>query len=86
MTKLLEQVFAAASKLPSPDQDALAARWLAELADAAPSDDASIDLVSRGIKAEEADELRWRLATFAEGWNAPEMSDYDNYQPPAGQS
>ena len=33
MTKLLEQVFAAAAKLPAPDQDALAARWMAELAD-----------------------------------------------------
>ena len=41
-----------------------------------------IDLGSRGLTQEQINELRFQLATFAEGWNAPEMSDYDNYQPP----
>ena len=33
MTDLLEKVFAAAAKLPPEEQDELARRWLAELAD-----------------------------------------------------
>ena len=33
MTKLLERAFAEAAKLPPAEQDALAQRWLAELAD-----------------------------------------------------
>ena len=31
MTKLLQRVMAEAEKLPAEDQDAIAARWLAEL-------------------------------------------------------
>ncbi len=39
----------------------------------------SIDLRERGISVEQASDLRVRLATFAEEWNAPEMDIYDNY-------
>jgi len=38
-----------------------------------------IDLRRRGITEEQAAELRARLATFAEDWDTPEMSIYDNY-------
>jgi hypothetical protein len=38
-----------------------------------------IDLGERGMSAAEADELRSRLAAFADEWNSPEMSAYDNY-------
>jgi len=40
---------------------------------------AGIDLRSRGIAEEQAGELRAQLATFAEEWDSPEMSVYDNY-------
>ena len=36
-------------------------------------------LTERGITPEQAAELRARLATFAEEWDSPEMSAYDNY-------
>jgi hypothetical protein len=39
----------------------------------------SIDLQTRGIDEEQAADLRARLATFAEDWDSPEMSIYDNY-------
>jgi hypothetical protein len=39
----------------------------------------TIDLRERGINAFEAAELRSRLATFAEDWDSPEMSIYDDY-------
>jgi hypothetical protein len=39
----------------------------------------TIDLRSHGIDAAEAGELRGRLAAFAEEWDSPEMSAYDNY-------
>ncbi len=39
----------------------------------------TIDLAQRGIKAEEAAEIRARLATFAEDWDSPEMAVYDDY-------
>lgn len=39
----------------------------------------SIDLRERGINEVEAAEMRARLATFAEDWDSPEMSVYDNY-------
>ena len=38
-----------------------------------------VDLRQRGIDAEEASELRARLATFAEDWDSPEMAIYDDY-------
>ena len=38
-----------------------------------------VDLRTRGISEEQAAELRARLATFAEDWDSPEMSIYDNY-------
>jgi len=38
-----------------------------------------IDLRTRGITKKQAAELRARLATFAEDWDSPEMSIYDNY-------
>ncbi len=38
-----------------------------------------IDLQSRGIDAAQAADLRARLSTFAEDWDSPEMSAYDNY-------
>jgi len=39
----------------------------------------SIDLQKRGIDRARAADLRERLATFAEDWESPEMSIYDNY-------
>jgi len=38
-----------------------------------------IDLRTRGMNEKQAAELRARLATFAEDWDSPEMSIYDNY-------
>ncbi|MDE2999442.1 MAG: hypothetical protein OXU79_10250 [Gemmatimonadota bacterium] len=39
----------------------------------------SIDLQKRGIDKAQAAVLRERLTTFAEDWETPEMSIYDNY-------
>ncbi len=39
----------------------------------------SIDLRERDIDKTQAAELRARFATFAEDWESPEMSVYDNY-------
>ncbi|WKZ46303.1 MAG: hypothetical protein QY306_10845 [Anaerolineales bacterium] len=39
-----------------------------------------IDLRARGMSEEEASELRTQLAAFAEEWDSPEMSIYDNYE------
>ena len=38
-----------------------------------------IDLHARGINEEQASELRAQFAAFAEEWDSPEMSIYDNY-------
>jgi hypothetical protein len=38
-----------------------------------------IDLRARGISEERANSLRAQLAAFAEEWDSPEMSVYDNY-------
>ena len=38
-----------------------------------------IDLSSHGITEPEAAELRTRLTPFAEDWNDPKMSVYDDY-------
>ena len=39
----------------------------------------AIDLRARGIDDAQAADLRARLAAFAEDWEGPEMSVYDNY-------
>lgn len=38
-----------------------------------------IDLASQGINREQAEILRENLATFAEDWDSPEMTIYNNY-------
>jgi hypothetical protein len=38
-----------------------------------------IDLVSRGISLEQAAEMRNRLLSFDEDWNAPGMEVYDEF-------
>ncbi len=38
-----------------------------------------IDLRVRGISEDQASALRSQLASFAEEWDSPEMSVYDNY-------
>lgn len=38
-----------------------------------------IDLTAQGIDRAQAETLRANLATFAEDWDSPEMSIYDNY-------
>jgi len=38
-----------------------------------------IDLGTYGIDETQAESLRDNLASFAEDWNSPEMSIYDNY-------
>ena len=57
----------------SPEERRLIARRLAEL------ESGSVDLQSRGIAAHEAAELRHRLDRFAEDWDSPEMTAYDDY-------
>jgi len=43
-----------------------------------------IDLRERGIDETQADELRARLAAFAEDWDRPEMDAYNNYDEAKG--
>ncbi len=38
----------------------------------------AIELKTRGINEEQAADLRARLVTFAQDWDSPEMSIYDN--------
>lgn len=38
-----------------------------------------VDLSERGIDEQQAAELRGQLKSFAEDWDSPEMSFYDNY-------
>jgi hypothetical protein len=38
-----------------------------------------VDLAAHGIDRSQAEVLHDRLATFADDWNSPEMSIYDNY-------
>ena len=38
-----------------------------------------IDLAAQGIDKTQAEVLRANLATFAEDWNSPEMSIYNDY-------
>lgn len=40
----------------------------------------NIDLKSRGINQEEAENIREKLAVFADEWNREEMNIYDNYE------
>ncbi|WP_310425738.1 hypothetical protein [Chamaesiphon sp. VAR_48_metabat_135_sub] len=42
-------------------------------------DSNDVDLATHGIDKSQAEALRNSLATFAEDWNSPEMSIYDNY-------
>ncbi len=42
-------------------------------------DPGAVDLRKRGISKTQAKTLRAQLATFAEDWDSPEMSAYDNY-------
>jgi hypothetical protein len=42
-----------------------------------PSEDQGVDLRARGFTTELAAELRQRLLTFEEDWNAPGMAAYD---------
>jgi hypothetical protein len=37
-----------------------------------------VDLRERGIDEQQAADLRWRLQTFAEDWDRPEMEVYDD--------
>ena len=39
----------------------------------------TIDLAFQGINQAQAEILRTSLATFAEDWNSPEMTIYDDY-------
>jgi len=39
-----------------------------------------IDLRAHGINEEQASALRAQLAAFAEEWDSPEMSIYDDYE------
>jgi hypothetical protein len=39
----------------------------------------AVDLQARSINEKQAAELRARFETFAEDWDSPEMSIYDNY-------
>ena len=39
----------------------------------------TIDLASQGIDQAQAEVLRTSLGTFAEDWNNPQMSIYDDY-------
>jgi len=40
-------------------------------------DSQSIDLADRRISQEQAADLRWRLSSFADDWDRPEMDSYD---------
>lgn len=40
----------------------------------------SIDLAARGITPEQADEMRNRIMSFVEDWEAPGMEVYDELQ------
>ena len=42
-------------------------------------DSGTMDLRERGISNAQAKTLRSQLSTFAEDWESPEMSAYDNY-------
>jgi hypothetical protein len=39
----------------------------------------TVDLAAAGVTAQQAEELRARLGTFAEEWESQEMADYDDY-------
>jgi hypothetical protein len=42
-------------------------------------DSDTVDLAAHGIDRSQAEVLRNSLTTFADDWNSPEMSIYDNY-------
>ena len=41
--------------------------------------DADVDLAAHGIDRSQAEILRHNLVTFADDWNSPDMSIYNNY-------
>ncbi len=43
-----------------------------------------INLQARGINQAQAEELRSKLTMFAEDWDSPEMSIYDDFVPTFG--
>ncbi|MEY3826722.1 MAG: hypothetical protein RLZZ148_1539 [Cyanobacteriota bacterium] len=43
------------------------------------AEEEGVDLSTYGIDETEVESLRANLAPFAEDWNSPEMSIYDNY-------
>lgn len=57
----------------SPAERREIARRLAEM------DEGAVELAGRGIDEKQANDLRARLASFAEDWDSPEMNSYDNY-------
>ena len=61
MTKLMEQVLAAANQLPASDQDVLAAVWLGDVRDGVVTDDLRHDLEARlrEHEANPSDVLSW---------------------------
>ncbi len=52
---------------------------LDKLREIAQQSDRAVDLRSRGISEAEAADLRVRLKTFAEDWERPEASIYDEH-------
>jgi len=42
-------------------------------------DSGSVNLRQRGFTKKQAEQLREQLSSFAEEWDSPEMSAYDNY-------
>jgi hypothetical protein len=40
----------------------------------------TVDLRERGVSKKQAKSIRAQLAPFAEEWESPEMSAYDNYE------
>ena len=42
-------------------------------------EDTTVELAARGIDRSQAESLRNSLTTFADDWDSPEMSIYDNY-------
>ncbi|MBD2459429.1 hypothetical protein H6G89_00085 [Oscillatoria sp. FACHB-1407] len=53
--------------------------WLSPEDSPSPIVGQPIDLASQSINQAEAEVLRASLITFADGWNSPEMSIYDDY-------
>lgn len=65
--------------VPEAPLEAGRVRVLLLFEDTPTEDTPSADLRTRGMEAGEAAELRRRLLPFADEWNSPEMSIYDDY-------